>query len=85
MVALFKDRSPATILWLFILSIVVHSHFFVNYPVVQPAQDDGLLSVILNNYKAAFSNGAAIFIYHVIVLLQALRLNHLFTGYRMYH
>ena len=32
MIALFKDRSPATIFWLIILSIVVHSNFFVNPP-----------------------------------------------------
>lgn len=84
MVALFKDRSPATIFWLFILSIVVHSHFFVDYPVVYTKEGDGLLSTFLKNYISVLSPAIVVFIYHGIVLLQALRLNFLFTGQRMY-
>jgi len=83
-VSLFKDRSPATIIWLFILSIVVHSHFFVDTPVVKPGIDDGLLSKFLRDYLSVLSSGSVILIYHAIVLLQALRLNYLFTDHRMY-
>jgi len=83
-VALFKERSPAAIFWLIMLSIVVHSHFFVIGPVADAKNADGLLSTFLNNYAVQLAPGFIVFIYHAFVILQALRLNHLFTDYRMY-
>ena len=84
MVSLFKDRSPVTIFWLFILSIIVHSHFFVYPPPITATNTDGLLAVFLNKYIAPLSSAFIILIYHAVVLLQSLRLNHLFTDQRMY-
>ena len=84
MVALFKDRSPATIFWLFILSFVVHSHFIVDFPQVHQDRPDGLLSVFLNNYVSLLSPAIVIFLYHGIVIIQALRINFLFNDHRMY-
>lgn len=84
MVALFKDRSPATIFWLILLSIIVHSHFFANTPPVSAVNTEGVLAVFLNNYVAQLPSASIIFIYHAVVVLQALRLNHLFTDHRMY-
>jgi len=83
-VALFKDRSPATVIWLFILSFVVHSHFVVGFPVVANDQPDGLLSVFLNRYIAQLSPVLVIFLYHAIVIIEALRINYLFSDNRMY-
>jgi hypothetical protein len=83
-VALFKDRSPATVIWLFILSFIVHSHFIINFPEIPTSHNDGLLSVFLNNYVAPLSPAILLFIYHAIVITQALRLSHLFTDHRMY-
>ena len=84
MVALFKDRSPATVIWLFILSFIVHSHFIVDFPVIPHDQQDGLLSVFLNSYIALLSPVIIIFIYHAIVIIEALRINYLFNDHRMY-
>lgn len=84
MVALFKNRSPAAIVWLLILSIIVHSHFFVDTPAVHITNADGMLSTFLKHYNAVLASGPAVFIYHALVILQSLRLNHLFTDHRMY-
>lgn len=84
MVSLFKDRSPAAIFWLIILSIIVHSHFFVVNPVIYAKNSDGLLSAFLNAYIVPLAPGVIVFIYHAFVISQALRLNHLFTDHRMY-
>ncbi len=84
MVALFKDRSPVTIFWLFVLSIIVHSHFFVHAPTVSATTADGLLSAFINQYIASLNAAFIILIYHAVILLQALRINHLFTDHRMY-
>ena len=84
MVSLFKDRSPAAIFWLFLLSIIVHSRFFVVAPSVQANNADGLLSVLLNKYATLLNSASLIFIYHALVVMQAIRLNHLFTDNRMF-
>ncbi|GEO10349.1 hypothetical protein [Segetibacter aerophilus] len=84
MVALFKDRSPAAVVWLFILSFIVHSHFIVDVPVVPAGRSDGLLSVFLSNYIAPLNPVIVIFIYHAFVIIQALRINYLFNDHRMY-
>lgn len=84
MISLFKDRSPAAIFWLIILSIIVHSHFFVDAPVVLVAGANGMLSTFLNNYIAPLFSGIVVLIYHAFVILQALSLNHLLTNNRMY-
>ena len=85
MVALFKNRSPATIIWLFILSLAVHSHFFVDSPTVQPLPHQGLLSLLLNAYSSVFLPSTVVYVYHAIIILQALRLNYLFTDHRMFN
>lgn len=84
MVALFKDRSPATIIWLFLLSIIVHSNFIFETPGVQVLPHDGLLSGFLNNYASLLTPAFVILLYHALIIIQALRLNHLFTDHRMY-
>jgi hypothetical protein len=83
-VALFKDRSPATVIWLFILSFIVHSHFIVDFPTVPVDRADGLLSVFLVKYVAYLNPVFIIFLYHGIVIIQALRINYLFNDHRMY-
>ena len=84
MVSLFKDRSPAAIFWLIILSIIVHSHFFVDAPVVRVTAADGMISTFLNNYVALLFSGLVVLIYHAFVIMQSLSLNHLFTNHRMF-
>ncbi|MGI8634585.1 MAG: hypothetical protein ACR2KZ_04195 [Segetibacter sp.] len=84
MVELFKDRSPATIIWLFILSFIVHSHFIVDGPHVPTSQNDGLLSVFLDSYVARINPAFITFLYHAIIIIQALRLNYLFNDHRMF-
>ncbi len=84
MVALFKDRSPAAIIWLFILSIIVHSYFFIDFTGVYAPKNNGLFALFLNRYWAGISPAILIFLYHIIVFLQALQLNNLFTRQKMF-
>ena len=84
MIALFKDRSPVTILWLFLLSVAVHLHFFALPPQVIAAEGDGLISMFLQRYVAPLHPVAIMLLYHLLVLTQALRLNFLFNDQRMF-
>ena len=84
MVSLFKDRSPASIIWLFLLSIIVHSHFFVHAPVVLAVKNNGLISLFLNRYFVGINETILLFSYHAMVLIMAFRFNFILTGQRMY-
>ena len=84
MVALFKERSPITIIWLLMLSIAVHAQFFVMPPQVIAIADDGLISRFLRNYVAGSQSILIILLYHFLIVSQALRLNYLFNDQRMF-
>lgn len=84
MVSIFKDRSPVTIFWLFLLSLAVHSQFFIFFPEIQAREDNGLLSIVLNTYVAQLNPSITIVLYHLVVLSQAVTLNSLFANHRMY-
>lgn len=84
MVALFKERSPITIFWLLLLSVIVHSQFIVDNSSILPVQHNGLLSAYINHYAPLVPSMVIIVAYHLLVLVQALRLNYLFTDNRMY-
>ena len=85
MFATFKERSPAAIIWLLLLSLAVHSHFFIVSPVVSVAEEDGLISLFLNRYFAGLHPTLLIVIYHILVIVQALRINFLFNDQRMFN
>lgn len=84
MVSLFKSRSPIAIVWLIVLSIIVHSHLFLQLPVVSASGYDGLFSLFLIKYVLQLPPFIKLFIYHLIIIIQALRLSYLFSENRMY-
>ena len=84
MVAFFKDRSPVNIVWLFLLSVAVHAHFFLFPPSVVASQNDGLISIFLNHYVSKWEPISIILLYHFLVITQALRLNYVFNNHRMF-
>lgn len=84
MVFLFRDRSIANIFFLVILSIAVHLHFFVDAPLVVTNINDGVFSLFLRNYIAGLPGTVLFMLYHMIILLQAIRLNMVLSDLRMF-
>lgn len=84
MVSFFKDRSAANIVWVILLSLSVHAHFFIDPPEVVIGVKDGLISVGFSRFLAGLNPVILIFLYHLLVISQALRLNYLFNDQRMF-
>ena len=84
MVAPFKDNSPLAIIWLVLLSLAVHSHFLIDFAGVQAPRYDGLFSQLLNLYMVPLNPAIVLLIYHTVIIVQALRLNYLFSENKMY-
>jgi hypothetical protein len=84
LVSFFKDRSAAAAIWVLLLSLAVHFHFFINPPQVLAGEADGLISLVLAKYLVGEHEVVIILLYHFLVVTQALRLNYLFNDHRMF-
>jgi hypothetical protein len=84
MVFLFRDRSDLNVLFLVLLSVAVHFHFYFEPPIVIANPTDGLLAYLLFHYVKPLPPLALIVIFHLIVIVQALRLNILVSRFKMF-
>jgi hypothetical protein len=84
MVFLFRDRSDINVLFLVLLSVAVHFHFYLEPPIVIANPTDGLLAYLLFHYIKPLPPLALIIIFHLIVIVQALRLNILVSRFKMF-
>jgi hypothetical protein len=84
MVFLFRDRSDLNVLFLVLLSVAVHFHFYWEAPIVIANPTDGFLAYLLFNYIKPLPSLALIVIFHLIVIVQALRLNILVSRFKMF-
>lgn len=84
MVFLFRDRSDINLLFLVILSVLVHFHFYWEAPLVIANPSDGLLAYLLFQYIQPLPPLVLIVLFHVIVITQALRLNILVSKFKMF-
>lgn len=84
MVFLFRDRSDINLLFLVVLSVLVHFHFYWEAPIVIANPSDGLLAYLLYHYIQPLPPLALIVLFHLIVITQALRLNILVSRFKMF-
>lgn len=83
MVSFFKDKSSFAVFAAVILSLCIHAHFLIAPPQILADNNDGLLHYFLQPFKTIPSIAIAA-IYHMVVVLQALRLNYLMNDARMF-
>ena len=84
MVFLFKDRSDINLIFLVLLSVAVHFHVWMHPPLVIANESDGILSYFLLHYVQPLPPFVLIFIFHTIILSQAIRLNILLSNFKMF-
>ncbi len=84
MVFLFKDKSVVNILFLVLLSIGVHFHFFISNPVLSINTNDGLLPILMQSYLTNINPNFLFIVYMAALLIQAIRLNFLFNEVKLF-
>lgn len=82
MVSLFKQKSGSSVLMLALLSLFVHIAFLIEPPAVFFKSDSGL-SGYLFSHLPKMPDVFLSFIYHVVILIQAIRLNYILQNHRM--
>lgn len=84
MVFLFRDKSVVNILFLVILSMGVHAHFFFVPAQLQIGVYDGFFSVVMNRYLYGLEASWLFLLYQIVLLIQAIRFNLLLTELKMF-
>ncbi len=86
MVFLFKDKSIGSVIFLVLLCVLVHIHFFLHPMVGAVTEENGLVSFILRRYATnILYPRIAPYLYLLIILLQAIRLNWLLNELKMFN
>lgn len=86
MVFLFKNKSIGSIIFLVLLCGAVHVHLFLHPIANKIVEDSGLVSFILKQYSVnPLYPVVAPYLYLVIILIQAIRLNMLMNDLKMYN
>jgi hypothetical protein len=83
-ISFFKDPSSANVIWVIMLSIALHSHFLIYPPQVWFNEPNGLIATFFRQYIAGLDSRVIVFLYHFMVITQALRLNFIFNEQRMF-
>ena len=84
MVFLFRDKSIINILFVLLLCLLVHGHgFFLPVP-VEANLNTGYLGFLLHHYLKPLLGSAGFWVYILIVMIQALRLNFLLAEQKMF-
>ena len=84
MVFLFRDRSDINLIFILLLSILVHAHNVVQPPLVIFNESDGLLAVVLMKYIQPLPPLVLTILFQVIILSQAIRLNVMLSQFKMF-
>lgn len=83
MVSIFREKSTASVFWLILLSIVAHGYFLVHPPAVIVSGNEAIFFGFLKPLNA-LPDFALIFLYHAIIIVQALRFNTVLNNLRMF-
>lgn len=75
MVNLFRSKSYSGIVFLALLFLIVHAHFFVDVPIITTPTHSGFFEVLIQQYVQPLPGYLLFIIYSVLVLLQAIRFN----------
>jgi hypothetical protein len=84
-IGLFREKSPANILWLLIFCIAVR-YFFIFSPaaIIHSAGNTGLLDQWMRTYLQEVPSLLVALLYHTLVLVQAFRLNFIANSLRLF-
>jgi hypothetical protein len=83
-VVLFRERSPASIIWVLLIAFGLHAHSFIEHPVVLATAKDGLISYFFRLFLTGINGLPVFLLYMLLLLVQALRFNYVMNDLRMF-
>ncbi len=83
MVSIFREKSSVSVFWLIALSIVLHSHFIIAPPELLVNNSDRWMKLLLSPF-IGMPAVLLVLLYHLIVIVQALRISVVLNNLRMF-
>lgn len=84
MVFLFRDKAITSIIYLLLLALATHVHFFLTPALVVAQPNEGLIGLFLTKFIQPLPASIIFVIYLVLILVQAIRLNVALNNYKMF-
>lgn len=84
MVVLFRERSPASLIWILLIAFGLHAHAFVEQPVALSTAKDGLISYFFRQFFSGLQGLPVFLLYMLLLISQALRFNYVMNDLRMF-
>jgi hypothetical protein len=83
-VVLFRERSPAGIVWILLVAFGLHAHSLFEQQAVLSTAKDGLISYFFREVLAGVKGLPVFLLYMLLLLTQALRFNYVMNELRMF-
>lgn len=84
MVFLYRDKSDINIIFILILSVLVHFHQWITPPIVIANETDGILAYLLIHFIKPLPPLGLLLLFQLLIISQALRLNILLSQFKMF-
>jgi hypothetical protein len=84
LVQAFRNKTAGSVIAVIILSIILHLHFLFTPVQISAANNDGVISIALTQYISSLNNSIIFIIYIAFLLLQAIMLNLVVNGLKMF-
>jgi len=83
-VFLFRDKADINLIFILVLSVILHSHQWITPPIVIANESDGLLAYLLIHYIRSLPPIGLVLIFQLLIVSQAIRLNALLSQFKMF-
>jgi len=84
MVFLFRDNSISGYIFLLLLLVAVHLHFFIVPPTIIANEQDGFIGIFILKYIRPLNSSLIFILYILSVYVQAIRLNFAINNFKMF-
>lgn len=84
MVFLFRDKSDVNLIFILVLSVLIHFHQWIIPPTVIANESDGFLAYLLIHYIRPLPPLGLIAIFQLLIFSQAIQLNVLLSQFKMF-
>lgn len=84
MVFLFRDKSDINLIFILVLSVILHFHHWITPPMVIANETDGFLAYLLIHYIRPLPPILLVVFFQLLIFSQAIRLNILLSQFKMF-
>ena len=84
MVFLFRDKADINLIFILLLSVILHFHHWITPPIVIANESDGLLAYLLIHYIRPLPSIGLVLIFQLLIVSQAIRLNAMLSQFKMF-